>query len=256
MSRLYLLIIGLCFSCHDFDEYFDGERLKNISNIAGIQLRQRNVYSSIDFADFVLSNKSGDNLILNLLESQNIFHTYKKIDKCCKFNGGGVEYDGIDNMERIKCNISKTEFTETYVNKREAVIMTGCQDEWKAKSWTIENLLDRFNYVKLNKSSISYSIWTSEYQQTHKTKRYSAYFRSNKVKKLIDAGYLVKIFQKLLKSKKGWTHRKAEYKKYMLELLEEYTFPKPMPEDVFPKYHIDVDEAYLILATAGTGELL
>ena len=46
------------------EEYFDQEMLKNIS-IAGIQLKQKLVYSSIDFADFVLSNASGNNLILN-----------------------------------------------------------------------------------------------------------------------------------------------------------------------------------------------
>ena len=42
----------------------------------------------------------------------------------------------------------------------------------------------------------------------------------------------------------------------MLDLLEEYTFPKPMPEDAFAKYHIDSDEAYLMLATVGTGNSL
>ena len=40
---------------------------------------------------------------------------------------------------------------------------------------------------------------------------------------------------------------------YMIELMEEYTFPKPMPEDVFNKYHVDVDPAYLMLSTAETG---
>ena len=240
------------FSCHDMEEYFDQEMLKNIS-IAGIQLKQKLVYSSIDFADFVLSNASGNNLILNLLESHKIFHTFPKIDRCCKLDGGIVEYDGIDNMERIQCNMSKNEFTRKYVNKREAVMMIGCQDKWKAKHWTIENLFHRYNYVKINQSSISYTAWTTAFQQTHETKLYKNYCRSNEVRKLIDEGYLVKIFQNLKKSKKGWTKGKIEYKQYMIQLMKEYAFPKPMPEDVFPMYHIDQDHAYLILATAGTG---
>ena len=246
-------IIGLCFSCHDVKEYFDGERLENISNIAGIQMKQKVVYSSIDFADFVISYESGDTLILNLLESYKIFHTFPKIDRCCKLNGGNVEYDGIDNMERIKCNISKKKFTQKYVNKRKPIMMIGCQDKWKAKHWTIENLLHRYNYVNINQSAISYTTWPTTYQQTPETEKYSGHFRSNEVKKLIDAGYLVKIFQMLPKSKKGWTHGKLEYKQYMIQLLKEYTFPKPMPEDIFLKYHIDMDQAYLILSTAGTG---
>ena len=62
-------------------------------------------------------------------------------------------------MERIQCNMSKNEFTQKYVNKREAVMMIGCQDKWKAKHWTIENLFHRYNYVRFNQS----------YQQNSKT---------------------------------------------------------------------------------------
>ena len=235
-------------------EYFDGERLKNISNIAGIQLKQKVVYSSIDFADLVLSNESGDNLILNLLESHKIFHTFPKIDRCCKLNEGNVAYDGIDNMERIKCKISKNEFTQKYVNKREPIMMIGCQDEWKAKHWTIENLLQRYNYVNINQSAISYITWNTLYQQTHDEIGFiEGFLKSSEVKELINAGYLVKILKLLPKSKKGWTRGKIEYKQNMIQLIKEYAFPQPMPEDVFPKYHIDADQGLLLLATAGTG---
>ena len=41
-----------------------------------------------------------------------------------------------------------------------------------------------------------------------------------------------------------------------LDLLEEYAFPQPMPEDTFYDYHIDHNLASLILATEGTGMYL
>ena len=75
-------------------------------------------YSKIDFADFIPTNKSDDTIILNLENSHNIYHTFPKIDRCCKINGKLIEYDGIDNMERIKCDMPQNEFTEKYVNKR------------------------------------------------------------------------------------------------------------------------------------------
>ena len=45
---------------------------------------------------------------------------------------------------RISCDISKEEFTEKYLNKREPVVLEGCQDDWPARDWTFDNILDRF----------------------------------------------------------------------------------------------------------------
>ena len=115
-------------------------------------------------------------------------------------------------------------------------------------------MLQRYNYVNINQSAISYTTWKTFYQQTHDENGFiEGFLTSNEVKELIDTGYLVKIFQILPKSKRGWTRGKIEYKQNLIQLLKEYTFPKPMPEDVFPKYHIDADQGYLMLATAGTG---
>ena len=136
---------ALCFSWHDAMDNFNYESWKN-NSITGIQPKQMLVYSKIDFADFILSNESDDTIVLNIENTHNIHHTFPKIDRCCKMIEKSVKYDGIDNMERINCDISQTEFTEMYVNKREAIMMVGCQESWKAKNWTIENLLNRYNY--------------------------------------------------------------------------------------------------------------
>ena len=226
--------------------------MKNIS-IAGIQPKQGLLYFKIDFTDFIPSKKSDDTIILNIEDSSKIYHSFPKIDRCCKLNAKNVEYDGIDNMKRIDCNLSQKEFTEKYVNKRDAVMMVGCQEEWKAKNWTIENLLDRYSYIKHTKNQIIYFIWTTDYQLTMKSDIVNEKLKSEEVKKLINSGYSFKIFQMLPKGEQGWRHGEKQTKQFMLELFDEYAFPKPMPEDMFQKYHVDTDFSYLMLATAGTG---
>ena len=44
-------------------------------------------------------------------------------------------------------------------------------------------------------------------------------------------------------------------KTFGLELLDEYEFPEPMPEDKIYDYHVDTNQAYLMLATEGTGTI-
>ena len=51
----------------------------------------------------------------------------------------------------------------------------------------------------------------------------------------------------------GWINENKASKIFGLDLLEEYTFPQPMPEDKFYDYHIETNQAYLMLATEGTG---
>ena len=51
----------------------------------------------------------------------------------------------------------------------------------------------------------------------------------------------------------GWINENKASKIFGLDLLEEYAFPQPMPEDKFYDYHIETNQAYLMLATEGTG---
>ena len=91
--------------------------------------------------------------------------------------------------------------------------------------------------------------------KNHQTETQHSKLKSNELKKFISNGYLVKVFRTLPKGEIGWrNYGEPEYKQYMLELMEEYEFPKPMPEDIFEKYHVDSDQSYLMLATAGTGK--
>ena len=160
-------------------------------------------FSKIDFEDFVVSNNSTDVMILNLDLKNKMDHTFPKIDRCCKINNRKIEYDGIDDMKRINCNISKEEFTMKYVNQREAIMMEGCQTNWKAKNWTIENLLNRYNNITVGKNEQYHYPWKVYFQKTTHGTAKDKVFTSSQIQTLINAGYFVKIFRNLPKRAKG-----------------------------------------------------
>ena len=221
------------------------------SNVVAIQPKLKMTYSKIDFADIAPTNCSEDEIILNLDLIRSMHHTFPKIDKCCKLNGKNIEYDGIDDMERIDCKMPRKEFIERFVNKREAVMMTGCQTHWKARNWTIQNLLDRYHSgIKMNKSI---TTWRTTFQTVKDGELKNRYLTSNEVKNAINSGYFVKIMDMLKKSSKGWADEEYEIKYLKLDLFDEYSFPMPMPDDEYLSYHVDSDQAYLMLATSGTG---
>ena len=247
------LYLHSCYSLLDKENYLDFDALTNI-NVVAIQPRQEMTYSKLDFADIVPSNHAEDAIILNLNLNHSIHDTFPKIDKCCKLNGKNIEYNGIDNMERIDCKMPRKEFTEKFVNRREAVIMNGCQTDWKARNWTIQNLLDRYHSdLKMNKSI---TTWDTSFQKTIDGKITGRKLTSNEVKNAINSGYFVKMMHKLMKNFKGWVEEEYDVIKYKLDLLDEYSFPMPMPEDEFYNYHVDSTQAYLMLATPGTGTYL
>lgn len=160
-------------------------------------------FSKIDFEDFLVSNNSADVMILNLNLKNMIDHTFPKIDRCCKLNNRKVEYDNIDNMKRIDCHISKDIFTAKYVNQRQAVILKGCQTEWKAKNWTFENLLNRYNNITVDENEHYHFPWKTWYHKTTDGSLKHEIFTSSKVKDFINDGYFVKILQQLPKRLKG-----------------------------------------------------
>ena len=160
-------------------------------------------FSKIDFEDFVVSNNSTDVMILNLNLKNMIDHTYPKIDRCCKLKKRNINYDGIDNMKRIHCNISKEEFTKIYVNQRESIMMKGCQTNWKAKNWTIENLLNRYNNISVDENEQFYFQWQVFYQKTINGPLRKEKITSNQLQHLINAGFFVKVFLQLPKKSKG-----------------------------------------------------
>ena len=208
-----------------------------------MQPKAQNTYSKIDFSDFVLSEDPEDFILLNLNLSSKIQHTFPTIDRCCKFTGKQVEYDGIDNMERISCKMSKEEFSKEYINKRIPVLMTGCQNNWKAKNWTFENLLNRYD---LN------NYWYTSYSKSENDPWEDQYLNKEAIWNLVNNDYNVKVFHRLDKHMKGWVNNETNWK---LDLMDEYSFPYPMSKDLFEDVHVSTDQAYVMVATPGTGKI-
>ena len=225
--------------------------MKNINAVA-FQPKHQMAYSKIDFGDFVTSNDIEDTIIINLHLDHMIEHTFPKIDRCCSLKDKKINFDGVDNMERIDCSIDQEEFTKKYVDTREAIIMSGCQTEWKATNWTIGNILDRYDNTTINGKTKFFSWNISWYKDPTRPKKIDN-FKASEVKDMIKSGFFVKFFKQLPKHLKGWVDQKRKVNIYGYDLLDEYSFPKPMPEDKFHEYHYDTSQAYLMLATEGTG---
>ena len=132
-------------------------------------------YSKIDFGDLILSKNLDESILLNIKKSDMITHTFPNIDRCCKvneLNGRNIEYDGIDNLDRIRCDISKNEFLEKYVRKSQPVMMLGCQDGWKAKNWSAEYLLDKYNNSLIWECAYAYECEYQNYNMVGRGDRY------------------------------------------------------------------------------------
>ena len=69
---------------------------------------------------------------------------------------------------------------------------------------------------------------------------------------LVNSDYNVKVFHRLNKHMKGWVNNETNWK---LDLMDEYSFPYPMTKDLFEDVHVSTDQAYVMVATPGTGKI-
>ena len=73
---------------------------------------------------------------------------------------------------------------------------------------------------------------------------------------LMERNYTVKVFEKLLASKKRQPHSRKTFLSLKLDLFKEYAHPKPFPTDMFLSLPDgSPDQAYVILAHKGTGKI-
>ena len=133
-----ICIFNFSIKIHDLEDWTRyGVVAKDISS--------GKTFSRIDFDDFESSNFAAKNqeqsIIINLRLKEKVRHTFPTIDRCCRLDGRILKYDHFDNMIRMPCNISSEDFQRDYIDKREPVILTGCQENWKAKKWTFRGIL-------------------------------------------------------------------------------------------------------------------
>ena len=75
------------------------------------------------------------------LKSENVLQSIPKINRCCVPPEEKFEIQTFDEIEKISCNIEKSDFFENFVATRKPVILNGCQENWRAKNWTVEGEL-------------------------------------------------------------------------------------------------------------------
>ena len=121
--------------------------------------------------------------------------------------------------------------------------LTGCQNNWKAKNWTFENLLNRYD---LN------NYWYTSFSKSENDPWEDQYLNKKAIWDLVNSDYNVKVFHRLDKHMKGWVNNETNWK---LDLMDEYSFPYPMTKDLFEDVHVSTDQAYVMVATPGTGKI-
>jgi len=66
------------------------------------------------------------------------------VDRCCKIPPPDYEFSDFYDLKRIDCDISKEDFYLEYISKRIPVFLRKCEDDWKAKNWTVESMKNNF----------------------------------------------------------------------------------------------------------------
>ena len=92
-----------------------------------------------------------------------VSHSPTLIDRCCKRFMVEPNISSIkDGIPRAPCNITKEEFYLQYVRKRKAVILRGCQKNWRARNWTFEGTFQLNSYFYCNRDAL-YAIFLQRF---------------------------------------------------------------------------------------------
>ena len=100
-------------------------------------------FSNIQFKDENL-NQTNSIMVIKIKDNRkgSIAHTPISIDRCCKSFTVEPNISNIssirDIIPRASCNMTKEDFLSKYVQKRKALILQGCQNQWRARKWTLE----------------------------------------------------------------------------------------------------------------------
>ena len=179
---------------------------------------------------------------------------FSEIDNCCPhnehFDFEYVKGDIKDDLERISCDIPKEEFFIKYVKRQQPVILLNCSSEWRAQRyWTAENLFKRGN---------GEMTWTSDYVDGSKPflgpSNVGTKYSGNFLQSVIDNNGTVRVFDEIGR-REEWRRRRqgdtSENKK--MELFDDYSQPKPIPEDMYAAAGIHTDYQWVIVTQRNTG---
>ena len=110
-------------------------------------------FSNIQFKDENL-NQTNSIIVIKVKDNRkgSIAHTPISIDRCCKSFTVEPNISNISSIKdiipRASCNMTKEDFLSKYVQKRKSLILQGCQNQWRARKWTLEGTV-LFNFIIL-----------------------------------------------------------------------------------------------------------
>ena len=202
--------------------------------VAIIKTANISTVALVDYLDIDNLNKRNDKTtmvkIKNITQDTNIeaYNPWNDIDTCCpkhkKTNAKQITSLINDTMPRISCNISKEEFLNKYVRKREPVMLVNCTQEISNQPfWTFEKLLSEEN-GKLK--------WSSDFESSlgHFRKHKSSETVYGKfLKKIIENNGTVRVFDELGRRKHTTARRNGIFKDTdKMHLFNKYDLP-PFP---------------------------
>ena len=203
---------------------------------------------------------------LNVKESPGV------IDLCCPAHDNNVNVTNwigqIDDViPRIPCNISAEDFIRDYIIPREAVMLTGCVDEWKASKdkWTYKGLLARYDKdvkwkadVSLGKNSpitmemlgLDEDEWPDI--RPNDVRSYDDVLLSGKeLLNLMQKNVTIRVFERvgIAPRRKRRDHMSTEKP----DLFQGWGWPRPIPEDLYKSTFGGSDYQWLIMSETKTG---
>ena len=110
-------------------------------------------FSNIQFKEEYL-NQTNSIIVIKIKDNRkgSIAHTPISIDRCCKSFTVEPNISNISSIKdiipRASCNMTKEDFLSKYVQKRKSLILQGCQNQWRARKWTLEGTVP-FDFIIL-----------------------------------------------------------------------------------------------------------
>ena len=207
-------------------------------------------------------------------DEDNVKDTSKHLDMCCPahdkdFNVTSFIDTVNDTLPRISCNISVDDFVANYIIPRKAVMLTGCIDNWHAtKSWTFQNLLQRYGEEMLWKTDVSLDenslvndkemlnlpdIPEEDDEYDYKTTRsYGNLNLSGKtILELMQMNATVRVFERV-----GTPPRRMQQRgnnTHKPDLFNDWSWPKAIPEDIYRPTFGGSDYQWIIMSQPSTG---
>ena len=210
----------------------------------------------IDLDDFQHSEKKVTLLKLNNTSRGrkiNATNALDNINLCCpehkESNTEELLQTVNDTMPRIPCDISRDDFMNRYVKRREPVILVNCTKEWIAQTrWTVEKLLGE-KHGKLHWEN-DFRIKDKTLQKFEKKSTLSGKFLSN----ILNLNGTVRVFDQIARRK----HTEERMRGIVLNtdkmhLFSDYDKPRPVPVDFYEKAGILTDYQWVIISQKDTG---